>query len=221
MKTAERERARILRRQQGLSVKALARVLGVSTSSVSRWVRDIELTPAQTAALRLAGVRGGAVNRARGLSRRRAAQNEGRERAQRREPDHVAGCMLFWAEGSRNRNAILFTNSDPTMVRFFVHFLRECFEIPDDRIRITCNLFADHAERQCEIEEFWLALLDLPPASLCKSTVNAYSKYSKKKRKNKLPYGTCRVAVHDTRLAQHMYVAIQEYGGFEREEWVM
>jgi hypothetical protein len=51
--------------------------------------------------------------------------------------------------------------------------------------------------------------------------VNRYSKHSKKKRRNKLPYGTCRSNVHDTRLVHEIYGAIQEYGGFEREEWLM
>jgi transcriptional regulator with XRE-family HTH domain len=221
MKTAERKRARTLRSEQGLSIKALAELLGVSKSSVSLWVRDIELTPTQVAALRLAGTRGGAANAALGLARRRAAQDDGRRRARRRDPLHMAGCMLFWAEGSRRRNSVHFTNSDPAMVQFFVLFLRSCFEVPDARMRVTCNLFADHASRQREIEDFWLAQLELPRACLCKSTVNTYSKYSQKKRRNTLPYGTCRLGVHDTRLTQHLYGAIQEYGGFDREEWVM
>jgi hypothetical protein len=72
-----------------------------------------------------------------------------------------------------------------------------------------------------EIERFWLDVVGLPRTSLSKSTVNVYSKYSKKKRRNKLPYGTCRLAVHDTKLVQHIYGAIQEYGGFEREEWLV
>jgi hypothetical protein len=37
---------------------------------------------------------------------------------------------------------------------------------------------------------------------------------------NKLPYGTCRISVHDVRIAQHLYGAIQEYGGFSRPEWL-
>jgi hypothetical protein len=39
--------------------------------------------------------------------------------------------------------------------------------------------------------------------------------------RNKLPYGTCRLAFHDTQLVQKLYGAIQEYGGFAREEWVL
>lgn len=133
----------------------------------------------------------------------------------------MAGCMLYWAEGSRSRNAIHFVNSDPAMILFFARFLRTQFQVPDEKIRIRCNLFADHPERQRDIEQFWLDLLGLPQSCLCKSAVNVYSKYSKKKRRNKLPYGTCRIAVHDTRMVQHIYGAIQEYAGFDREEWLM
>jgi transposase-like protein len=60
----------------------------------------------------------------------------------------------------------------------------------------------------------------LPPTCLRKSTVNVYSKYSQKKRRNLLPYGTCKVCVHRTQIVQTIYGAIQEYGGFERPEWL-
>lgn len=38
--------------------------------------------------------------------------------ARRRSLGHIAGCMLYWAEGSKSRNSIQFVNSDPAMVRF-------------------------------------------------------------------------------------------------------
>jgi IS30 family transposase len=50
MKTKEREQARSLR-DRGCSIKEIARALDVAPSSVSRWVRDIELTAAQHEAL--------------------------------------------------------------------------------------------------------------------------------------------------------------------------
>jgi hypothetical protein len=80
--------------------------------------------------------------------------------------------MLFWAEGSRNRNAVMFTNSDPQIIRFFAGFLRRFYEVPDDRFAVTCNLFADHAPEQREIENFWLDTLALPRSCLRRSTVN-------------------------------------------------
>ena len=129
--------------------------------------------------------------------------------------------MLYWAEGSRNRHAVEFVNSDPAMVAFFLHFLRTRYFVPDAKVRVTCNLFADHAQRQREIEEFWLRELGLPRTCLRKSTVNRYSKHSKKKRRNKLPYGTCRLNVYDTRVVHEIYGAIQEYADFDREAWLM
>lgn len=205
-------------------MKELARLVGVSKSSISLWVRDIELTEAQRSVLRRRirtnGWAGSALVASRARARRQQAQEHGRELAQRAEPLHVAGCMLFWAEGSRKGNVVEFVNSDPAMVKFFARFLRTCFAVPDEKFRITCNLFADHRDRQREIEQFWLDLLDLPRTCLCRSSVNVYSKYSKKKRRNMLPFGTCRIAVHDTRIEQSIYGAIQEYAGFDRAEWL-
>jgi hypothetical protein len=148
-------------------------------------------------------------------------QAEGHLAACAGDPLHAAATMLFWAEGSKHRrNAVQITNADPEVIRFFVGFLRSHFGVPDGRFRLACNLFADHAEKQREIEQFWLDLTGLPRSCMTKTMVNVYSKHSQKKRKNKLPHGTCRITVHDTRIAQHLYGAIQAYGGFERPEWL-
>jgi transcriptional regulator with XRE-family HTH domain len=224
VKTREREEARRLRRIEGASIKEIARRTGAAQSSISRWVRDIELTEEQREALRIAAYNGHVKGRTmNALLRREArliAQEEGRSLARQGDRCFAAGCMLYWAEGSRNRNSIRFVNSDPEMVRFFVSFLKTYWNLKDTDVRLTCNLFADHQERQREIEQFWLDLVDLPRSCLCRSTVNVYSKYSKKKRQNKLPYGTCRVVVSRTRIVQSIYGAIQEIGGFTRDAWL-
>jgi hypothetical protein len=112
------------------------------------------------------------------------------------------------------------SNSDPALLAYFAKFLRSHFDVPVDKFSAYCNLFADHVDRQREIERFWLTKLGLPETCLRKSIINSYSKYSRKKRANKLPYGTCRLAVHSTRIVQTIYGSIQEYGGFERLEWL-
>jgi hypothetical protein len=133
---------------------------------------------------------------------------------------YVAGCMLYWAEGANNRNVLRFTNSEPAMVRLFVEFLRSYFDVADDRFRVWCNLYADHASRQREIEDVWLKTLRLPRSCLHKSTINSYSRYSARKRLNLLPYGTCRVSVGSTEIVQTIFGSIQELGGFERPDWL-
>ena len=226
MKTRERDLARQLRREEGASIKDIALRVGVSKSSVSLWVRDIELTPKQHAALAARNV---AYNRqmsgtwkqaARRRDERIEYQEHGRTIARFGDPSFVAGCMLYWAEGSKRRNQLCFSNSDPEMVKFFVAFLKTYFDVRDSDIRITCHLFADHIERQREVEQFWLNEAGLPSESLRKSVVNVYSRSSKRKRINKLPYGTCQVVVSRTWVLQSILGSIQEYAGFDREAWL-
>jgi hypothetical protein len=225
MKTRERIEARRLRRL-GWSVREIERHLRVSRSSVSLWVRDVPLTEEQITDLHRRSatspgqLAGAAANAAFGRARRESYQLEGRARVAASDPLHLAGCMLFWAEADKHRNGVRLANSDPDLLRLFVAFLRRCYDAEVSRITISCNLFADHLARQREIEDFWLRTLGLPRSCLRKSIVNVYSKYSQKKRKNKLPYGTCKVAYSDTRTVQSIYGAIQEYAGFHRPQWL-
>lgn len=207
MKTSERDMARKLRREHGLSIRDIERRLGVARSSVSLWVRDLELSPEQREALarrnpaRNRQLVGNAVVSGRCRHRRLWWQVEGRALAGQGDPFHAAGYMLYWAEGSKTRNAAQMSNSDPDVLRFFAAFLRRYFDVPDAKFRVACNLFADHLERQREVEQFWLDVLEVPRSCLTKSIVNVYSR-------------------HSVAIAQHIYGAIQEYAGFERPEWV-
>jgi len=226
MKTEERQEARRLRRDEGRSVKEIARAVAVSCSTVSLWIRDIELTPRQHAALLVRnpaynGQRNGwAANVERGRLRRRRFQLAGRKRARGSELLFVASSMLYWAEGSKNQDRVELTNSDPEVIRLFGRFLRECFDVAESSMRVSCHLFADHVARQQEIEQFWLDVLGLPGTCLRTSMVNEFSRSSQKKRMNRLPYGTCKVVVHSTEIVQAIYGSIQEFAGFDRPAWL-
>jgi hypothetical protein len=193
-------------------------------SSVSLWVRDIALTPEQRQALDERGERGRAIARDRksaaARSLRSSYQEEGRKLARERGGSYACGCMLYWAEGAKSRNVVKITNSDPELLAAFAAFLRNEFGVEPGQMKVHCNLFADHLERQRDIERYWLSRLGLPESSLRKSTVNRYSKHSKRTRVGKLPFGTTALVVHSTRIVQTIYGSIQELGGFERPEWL-
>lgn len=206
-------------------MKEIARALGVARSSASLWVRDVPLGPEQRAALirrsRLGPIVAAELKAQRARDVRSGYQEEGRQLARTRDATYAAGCMLYWAEGSKGRNSVQLVNADPEVIVFFAAFLRTThFHVRDEQVSVSCNLFADHVERQRRIEDYWLERLQLPRSCLRKSMVNNYSKYSQKKRTNKLPYGTCSLRVHSTRIVQTIYGSIQEYGGFERPEWL-
>lgn len=128
--------------------------------------------------------------------------------------------MLYWGEGAKGRGSASLVNSDLHLLRVFADFLRDHFAVPNDVMRLRCSLFTDHLARQKEIERYWLDGLGLNEASLTRSRVNSYSKYSQRKRTNMLPYGTARLAVHRTQIVQTIYGSIQELGGFDRPAWL-
>ena len=133
MKTRERELARKLRREQGASIKEIARRTGAAQSSISRWVRDIELTDDQRETLRIAAynghVKGRTMNAMLRREARAMAQEEGRMLADTGDRLFVAGCMLYWAEGGKSRNQIKFVNSDPEIGQGLRRVSQELLEL--------------------------------------------------------------------------------------------
>jgi hypothetical protein len=227
-KLAEYERARDLRRR-GLSVKKIAAALGVASSSVSTWTRDITLTPDQQAALLIKGggpwdperLRAAAAARSAACrARREEAQAAGRQLARVGDPLHRMACMLYWAEGRKGGNTVQFSNSDPHMVLLFRRFLTDCLGVDPSSIRVTLNVYTNNGMTIAEIEAWWLGLLELPPSCVRKHTLNHMPTSSSGRAKNKLPYGVCTLRVHNTWMLQHIYGAIQEYGGFDEPGWL-
>lgn len=212
-------------RREGASLGDIAAAVGCAKSSVSLWVRDIPLADEQMAALE---ARNPVVTRQRvgsfawsrkNRNLRQDAQDDGMRRAQVRDPLHLAGCMLYWAEGSKSRNQVAFTNSDADMMAFFLEFLRRSYGVPDEKVTLSVNVFLGNGKTLAEIEEWWLTGLDLPAGCLRKATVNSPSRASKRVRPQ-LIYGTARLAVSSTFIVQSIYGAIQAYAGCERPEWL-
>jgi hypothetical protein len=132
----------------------------------------------------------------------------------------MAGCMLYWAEGSKERNGIVFANSNLEMVRFFQRFLRSCFDVSPEDFRIRLNVYTGNGLSIGDIENYWLERLELPQSSVRKHVVNHFPTSSSGQKRNRLPYGVCTLKLHSTRVVQHIFGAIQEYAGFEEPRWL-
>jgi hypothetical protein len=125
--------------------------------------------------------------------------------------------MLYWAEGSKSRNAVQIANADAGLLGMFLAFLRTCFSVRDDAVAFSVNCFLGNGLELEEIQRWWLARLALPSACLRRAVVNRPSPASKGRV---LPYGTARISVHSTFVVQSIYGAIQEYAGIDRPEWL-
>lgn len=212
----KRDEARRLR-QQGFSVRDITKLLGVSKGSVSLWVKDIELSEEQRRHLKSrqrqvgSNNQGSKTNEVTYRERRRQYQEVGRARAREGSKLHLIGCMLYWAEGAKKRNTLYFANSDANMLLIYLRFLKEELNVITEAIKIQIHCHATDEMEVKRIENYWLALLQLPPSALHKTQV----KMGSVTHHNVLPNGVCGLRVNSTELTMHVFGAIQEYGGFE------
>lgn len=218
----DKKKARELR-QQGLSLKQISEQLNISKGSLSPWVRDIILTEEQYKLLHnrrnLNSKKASLANQEKCLEKRKEYQKIGKEKAKEKNPLHIAGCMLYWAEGGKkgNKSSIQFTNSDPFMVKLFLNFLKNNFNITNNMISISLRHYTDLISIE-EAHSYWLNILNLPKECLRKSIIDYQFKWSKNKKHGYMKYGCCRLCVHRTEIIQQIYGAIKEYAGIDDPE---
>ncbi len=221
VKNTVRDKARALR-QQGKAIKEIAAELDVDRNVVSRWVKDIELTEEQKCALEQKyerwrqQVKGSETNRRKAHDKRIAYQEMGRKQAQNGSSLHLMGCMLYWAEGAKNRTSTQLVNIDAQMLLLFRNFLVEEMQVlPSDiTMFILCN--TEDEAIQTQIGKYWLATLHLP--SQCLLTVK-YKKDSKVDP-SEINNGICTLRIHDVELTMKIFGAIQEYIGIDKPTWL-
>ena len=150
------------------------------------------------------------------LLTRRKYQAIGRDTAKGGSILHLIGSMLYWGEGAKNGKTMSFVNTDPYMLKLFMRFLREEFNIPDEKIRIRILSHSTDEKEWERIKQYWLELLNLPPETNAKVSL----KIGTQSRKNRYENGICSIEVYSTEIVQQIFGAIQEYANFEKPEWL-
>ena len=201
-KDKEREMARQLR-AQGLSFNEIVAGVGVSKSSVSVWVRDIELTTEQADVL-AARQRFNASHVASGSRRARQARWETFHRQAEqeyselcRDPDFMFGLALYIGEGAKSDlNTANITNCDPRVIRKAIRFFER---IGAARDKIKCQVFIHCDCDEASVRQFWEEQTGLTVSA---HLIHSVSKSSKSTKARVQPNGTCRVLVCSTHLRQ-------------------
>jgi hypothetical protein len=165
-KVVEQEQARELR-AQAWTIPDIAVKLGVSKSSVSLWVRDVQFTPSKRRT-------GGRRRRPNALQRRKEAMIERLDREgvsrlgvlSEQGAFLVAGAALYAGEGSKTDGAVKFANSDPRIMRLFSEWLRRFFPVDESRLRVWLYLH-EGLDLDAAIS-FWSNLTGVPAAQFGK-----------------------------------------------------
>lgn len=203
MKTRERKLARVLR-SQGLSLRAISAEVKCSKSTISRWISDIELTDAQIIQLK--------SNQDKGRAKAAKHPNSSRQKwerirssirtASKKEIPRVysndllkmLGSALYWAEGyNASRNAVVFANTDPSMIRLIMLFFRKICKVPESKFR--GKVFIHPHLNVKKAESYWSNISNIPLRQFNKPLL-AISRASKGKR-DTLPMGTFSIIVGD------------------------
>lgn len=124
--------------------------------------------------------------------------NEARQEARKEfetlkyNPLFIAGIMLYWGEGDkRTKQTTKLTNTEPEMIRLFVHFLKNVCAVPSERIRASLVIYPDLNSNRCI--EYWSKQSAIPRNKFIKSSV-----ISGRHRTRKLSNGICLVYVSST-----------------------
>ncbi len=120
----------------------------------------------------------------------------------------IVGVSLYWAEGYKRlkikngkeitSHIIGFTNSDPDMVLTFITFLKRILKVPEEKIFVEMRLFS-HMDSK-EAVNYWKDITGLAESQFKKPTYPVSIAGKGKRPKDRLPYGTVRVIVSDTKL---------------------
>ncbi|MCX6793717.1 MAG: hypothetical protein NTY06_01285 [Candidatus Gottesmanbacteria bacterium] len=166
-----RKKARLLRKN-GFGVKTIAYKLQVSSSTVSQWCKDIELTPIQIATLEK---RQHDPFYGRRLAYAKAQQKKRQDKTlnllhqgvkdvgklSKREL-FISGISLYWAEGFKKDNQVGFANSDPTMTQYFILWLEQCCGVNKSALKLRVGVNESYRDKIQVIESFWSKTLNIP-----------------------------------------------------------
>lgn len=200
-----KEKAKELR-QAGYSIKEISKVLNISQSTSSIWVRNIKVS---------------SVGKSRMIERQELKRYKMSQAWKRKTEEqnakfnHQANTLisnviinesiskiicstLFWAEGSKNINHIGFTNSDPLMIVTFLSLLRQSFRLDESKFHVSVHLHEYH-EKNTTVR-YWSDLTSIPLDQFIKP----YLKPHTAKRKKPEYMGCITIRYYDYKIAREL-----------------
>lgn len=208
MKTADRLTA-VKLRKQGKSYSEILDTINVSKSTLSIWLRNVELSSSQRRriyftlrqknAYRLAKIK----QIAKSDLIKKITSESAREFGQLSNNElFVPGLMLYWAEGDKTtaNETVKFSNSDPAMIKFMMKWFREICKVPENKFRIALHIHSLHCNG--EIKKYWAGITNIPRNQFHKTQIKPTTL---KHRKNPLYNGTCSIRIYDKNLFRKIF----------------
>lgn len=171
-KYEEKEKA-IGLRKQGKSYKEILDEIGVAKSTLSLWLRSVNLSKEQKRRLTQKSIDAAKRGAKRKKEKRVEITREIKEKAAKeiksisKKELWLMGIMLYWAEGSKEKSKssqVEFMNSDPAMIRLFIKWLLEIVKVREEDLIFEIYIHENHKDRLKIVRKYWSESLVLPVA---------------------------------------------------------
>jgi tRNA(Leu) C34 or U34 (ribose-2'-O)-methylase TrmL len=165
MKNILKEKA-INFREKGLSYSEILREVPVAKSTLALWLQSVGLSKMQQQRLTLKKIISGKRGAAKRKSQRIEKESEIKSFAHKQigtiSPRElwIIGTMLYWAEGSKQKEynpsqKLVFSNSDPNMIRLYLSWLEKSIKIPRNQIELVIHIHETYRDKLKPVIKYW------------------------------------------------------------------
>jgi hypothetical protein len=209
----EKRRKAIRLRKQGKSYNEIVKILTVPKSTLSGWLKNVEIPERIKNEILSKAKKTWAKNITEyNKNKSRAARERWIEMAEHAKKEvkkitkrelWLVGIALYWGEGGKKDNwAIKFCNSDPEMVAVMIRFFREACSVPKEKLKPSIQIHRNINEPTAK--KYWSKVSGLPEKCFRKTLFQAPKSSKMKRPANALPYGMFRLAISDVKLVNAM-----------------
>ena len=159
-------------RQNGHSIKSIAKNLTVAPSTLAGWLKNVAISPQgiqklqtqQTIALQNARLKASDWHRTQKALRLQAAKNEAQKTLAELTFSpallDLAFAMLYFGEGTNTDNNTVIASSNSTILRFVLVALKQNYGITSSQLRCDLHLRMDQDINKTK--EYWSQQLNIP-----------------------------------------------------------
>lgn len=212
MKILEKQKAIHLRRQ-GRSLNEISRLLKVSKSSASLWLKDVVLSQEALKNLENTVSKGQLASQ---QAKRVLTKHKERDALSRanevlssvilnKNISKILCAMIYYCEGAKSTKRIAFSNSDPLLMKMFLTLFRESFHLNENKLSVCVHLH-DYHDKDKQLK-FWSKTTSIPLSQFTKP----YQKDNSGLYKKEGYQGCAHVRYHDVKIAREMKALALEF----------
>ncbi len=204
-KTSEKDEA-VKLRKNGSSYSEILNKVKVSRSTLSEWLRNIKISSVQVDRLRSKNAQarklGSIALRNNRIIKSKNIINKSKLEISCLDINslRVIGTTLYWAEGSKQNEhepskELIFTNSDPKMLKLYLLWLRRCLLVKKDNIKFEIYIHETYNKTPSELSKYWAGVTKFEIDKLQKIYLKKNKVSSYRKNRGDNYHGVLRITV--------------------------